>query len=49
MNRRSFLRALAAAPALGFLNPFDAWADLPKAKITPDANAQAARKYRPDA
>ena len=41
MNRRSFLRALAAAPALGFLNPFDAWADLPKAKIT------RVRIYRP--
>ena len=41
MNRRSFLRALAAAPALGLLNPFDAWADLPKAKIT------RVRIYRP--
>src|SRR5215207_2968847 len=34
MNRRSFLRALAAAPALGLANPFEARADLPKAKIT---------------
>src|SRR5688572_29446199 len=34
MNRRSFLRALAAAPALGLFDPFEAWADLPKAKIT---------------
>ena len=34
MNRRSFLRALAAAPALGLLDPFEARADLPKAKIT---------------
>jgi L-alanine-DL-glutamate epimerase-like enolase superfamily enzyme len=34
MNRRSFLRALAAAPALGWFDPFEARADLPKAKIT---------------
>ena len=34
MNRRSFLRALAAAPALGLFDPFEASADLPKAKIT---------------
>jgi galactonate dehydratase len=34
MNRRTFLRALAAAPALGLANPFEARADLPKAKIT---------------
>jgi galactonate dehydratase len=34
MNRRSFLRALAAAPALGLFDPFEAAADLPKAKIT---------------
>jgi galactonate dehydratase len=34
MNRRSFLRALAAAPALGLCDPFEACADLPKAKIT---------------
>src|SRR4029453_18573485 len=41
MNRRSFLRALAAAPALGLFDPFEAWADLPKAKIT------RVRIYRP--
>jgi len=34
MNRRSFLRALAAAPALGLFDPFEASADLPRAKIT---------------
>jgi len=34
MNRRSFLRALAAAPVLGLFDPFEACADLPKAKIT---------------
>jgi L-alanine-DL-glutamate epimerase-like enolase superfamily enzyme len=34
MNRRTFLRALAAAPALGLWDPFEAAADLPKAKIT---------------
>ena len=34
MNLRSFLRALAAAPALGLFDPFEASADLPKAKIT---------------
>ena len=41
MDRRTFLRALATTPALGFLNPFAAWADLPKAKIT------RVRIYRP--
>src|SRR5829696_6233074 len=41
MNRRSFLRALAAAPALGLASPFAARADLPKAKIT------RVRIYRP--
>src|SRR5690349_14371246 len=41
MNRRTFLRALAAAPALGLANPFESWADLPKAKIT------RVRIYRP--
>jgi L-alanine-DL-glutamate epimerase-like enolase superfamily enzyme len=34
MDRRSFLQALAAAPALGMLRPARALADLPKAKIT---------------
>jgi L-alanine-DL-glutamate epimerase-like enolase superfamily enzyme len=34
MNRRKFLRALAAAPALGLLRPAPAAAELPKAKIT---------------
>ena len=41
MDRRTFLRALASAPALGFVNPFEAHADLPKAKIT------RVRIYRP--
>jgi L-alanine-DL-glutamate epimerase-like enolase superfamily enzyme len=41
MNRRTFLRALAAAPALGFATPFEARADLPKARIT------RVRIYRP--
>ena len=41
MNRRTFLRALAAAPALGLANPFEARADLPKAKII------RVRIYRP--
>src|ERR687896_1149080 len=41
MNRRTFLRALAAAPALGLLRPSPAAADLPKAKIT------RVRIYRP--
>src|SRR5262245_20088070 len=41
MTRRTFLRALTAAPALGFWRPFDAAADLPKAKIT------RIRIYRP--
>jgi L-alanine-DL-glutamate epimerase-like enolase superfamily enzyme len=41
MNRRTFLRAIAAAPALGLFDPFDAAADLPKAKIT------RVRIYRP--
>jgi hypothetical protein len=34
MNRRTFLRAIAAASALGLFDPFEAVADLPKAKIT---------------
>ena len=41
MDRRTFLRALAAAPALGLLRPTDAAADLPKTKIT------RVRIYRP--
>jgi L-rhamnonate dehydratase len=41
MDRRTFLRAIATAPALGFLDPFDAAADLPKATIT------RVRIYRP--
>ena len=41
MNRRTFLRALAAAPAFGLFDPFEAAADLPKAKIT------RVRIYRP--
>ena len=41
MNRRTFLKAVAAAPALGLVNPFEARADLPKAKIT------RVRIYRP--
>ena len=41
MNRRTFLRAIAAAPALGLFDPFDAAADLPKATIT------RVRIYRP--
>src|SRR5262249_8258498 len=41
MTRRTFLRALTAAPALGLLRPFDARADLPNAKIT------RIRIYRP--
>src|SRR5687767_6945173 len=41
MNRRTFLRAIAAAPALGLCDPFDAAADLPKGKIT------RVRIYRP--
>ena len=41
MNRRTFLKALAAAPAVGMINPFDAAAALPKAKIT------RVRIYRP--
>src|ERR1044072_4976716 len=41
MNRRAFLRALAATPALGLAGPGLAWADLPKAKIT------RVRIYRP--
>ena len=41
MNRRTFFKALAAAPALGLLGPADAAADLPKAKIT------RVRIYRP--
>ncbi len=34
MNRRTFLRAITAAPALSLWRPFDAAADLPKATIT---------------
>src|SRR5687767_1241236 len=34
MDRRDFLRAIAAAPVLGLLRPLPSWADLPKAKIT---------------
>jgi galactonate dehydratase len=41
MNRRTFLKAAAAVPALGLVNPFEARADLPKAKIT------RVRIYRP--
>jgi galactonate dehydratase len=41
MNRRTFLRTIAAAPALGLLRPAGASADLPKAKIT------RVRVYRP--
>ena len=41
MNRRSFLRTLAAVPALAALRPGDAAADLPKAKVT------RVRIYRP--
>ena len=41
MNRKNFLRAIAAAPALGLFDPFEAAADLPKAKIT------RVRIYRP--
>src|SRR5262245_26204627 len=41
MNRRTFLRAMAAAPALGLWRPATAAADLPKAKIT------RVRIYRP--
>ena len=41
MNRRTFLKSLAAAPALGLLRPADAAAELPKAKIT------RVRIYRP--
>jgi galactonate dehydratase len=41
MDRRTFLKALAATPALGLLPPADAAADLPKAKIT------RVRIYRP--
>lgn len=41
MNRRTFLEALAAAPALGLLRPAPAAAELPKAKIT------RVRIYRP--
>ena len=40
-HESKFLRALASAPALGLLSPFDARADLPKAKIT------RVRIYRP--
>src|SRR5260370_32820087 len=41
MNRRSFLRTLAAFPAVAALRPRDVAADLPKAKIT------RVRIYRP--
>ena len=41
MNRRMFLKAIAAAPAVGMLTPFDAAASLPNAKIT------RVRIYRP--
>jgi L-alanine-DL-glutamate epimerase-like enolase superfamily enzyme len=41
VNRRTFLTALAAAPAIGLLRPDHAAADLPKAKIT------RVRIYRP--
>jgi galactonate dehydratase len=41
VNRRTFLTALAAAPAIGLLRPDQAAADLPKAKIT------RVRIYRP--
>ena len=41
MNRRTFLTALATAPAIGLLRPANAAADLPKAKIT------RVRIYRP--
>jgi galactonate dehydratase len=41
MNRRDFLRAMAAAPALGLLATEEAAADLPKARIT------RVRIYRP--
>src|SRR5262245_65493136 len=41
MDRRTFLQALAAAPALSVLRPETALADLPKAKIT------RVRIYRP--
>ncbi len=34
MDRRTFLRAICATPALGLWRPFDAAADLPQAKIT---------------
>ena len=41
MNRRTFLQALATAPALAALRPPDAAAALPKARIT------RVRLYRP--
>ena len=41
MNRRSFLKTLAALPAIELLRPARAAADLPKAKIT------RVRIYRP--
>src|SRR5215831_1679797 len=41
MNRRTFLKAVAAAPAASLLRPADARADLPKGKIT------RVRIYRP--
>ena len=41
MHRRTFLKALAAAPAVGFFKPLDAAAALPKATIA------RVRIYRP--
>ena len=41
MHRRTFLKSLAAAPAIGLLRPADAAASLPKGKIT------RVRIYRP--
>src|SRR5215470_7696307 len=41
MKRRSFLKALGAAPALAVLRPREAAAELPRAKIT------RVRIYRP--
>ena len=41
MNRRTFFKAFATAPALGLLGPPDVAADMPKAKIT------RVRIYRP--
>ena len=41
MHRRTFLKSLAVAPAIGLLRPADAAASLPKGKIT------RVRIYRP--